>query len=111
MTRHDVDGNSLVLINTFTVDPARSEELLHVLTQATEDVMQHMAGFISANLHISTDKCHVANYAQWRSMDDVKAMMKQPQAQSHMKIAADIAESFQPIFYTLRESITAEPRR
>lgn len=109
MTRHDVDDSDLVLINTFTVDPSRSEELLQVLTRATEDVMQHMAGFISANLHVSTDKRHVANYARWRSMDDVKAMMTMPHAQSHMKIAADIADSFQPIYYTLRDSITAEP--
>lgn len=110
MTRPYSDDQGIVLINTFTVEPSRSEELLQVLTHATHDVMQHMAGFVSANLHVSIDKRHVANYAKWRSMEDIQAMMKQPQAQAHMSVAAGIAESFQPLYYTLTDCIATEPK-
>jgi quinol monooxygenase YgiN len=109
MTTLDRDTQDLVLINTFTVDPTRADALLQVLSEATEQVMRHMPGFISAKLHVSADKHHVANYARWRSMEDVQAMMTKPEAQGHMKIAAGLAESFEPIFYTVRDYIQSEP--
>ncbi len=102
-------SEELILINTFTVEPSRSEELLKILSEATEEVMRHLPGFISVKLHVSTDKRHVANYARWRNMEDIKSMMQTPTAQLHMKMAADLAESFQPIYYALRESIDVEP--
>lgn len=37
------------LINVFTVQPERARELADLLTAATEEVMQHIDGFISAN--------------------------------------------------------------
>lgn len=108
MTTDYPTDNELVLINTFTVEPADSEALLKILSDATEQVIRHMPGFISVKLHVSSDKRHVANYARWRSMEDLQAMMQDPEAQSHMKTAADIAASFQPIYYALRGSIDLE---
>lgn len=61
-------------------------------------------GFVSANLHMSDDKRHVTNYAQWRSREDLEAMMANRDAQPHMREAAAIAASFQPIYYELRET-------
>ena len=43
------------LINVFTVEPERARQLADLLTAATEDMMQHIDGFISANIHLSTD--------------------------------------------------------
>ena len=104
MVKLDPSSGFLVLINTFTVDPAKADELLAVLSRATEERMRHMPGFISANLHLSGDKRYVANYAQWRSKEDLEAMMKNPDAQVHMREAAGLATSYQPIYYDLRES-------
>lgn len=104
MTNLDPDAGYFVLINTFTVDPARAEELLELLSRATETVMRQRPGFVSANLHLSADRRHVANYAQWRRPEDFEAMMQDPNAQIHMREAANIALSFDPIFYSLRES-------
>lgn len=64
MTTLDPDAGHLILINTFDVEPGRAEELLELLSHATEDVMRHQPGFISANLHLSKDGAHVANYVQ-----------------------------------------------
>lgn len=107
MTTLDPAAGYVVLINTFTVEPSRADDLLRVLSRATEDVMRHMPGFVSANLHVSQDKRHVANYAQWRSQDDQDAMMKDPRPRSHMQEAASIATSFEPIYYELVETHAA----
>lgn len=103
MTTLDPEAGYVVLINTFTVNPDRADELLTVLSRATEEGMRRMPGFVSANLHVSRDKRHVANYAQWRSQSDIDAMMADPDARVHMGEAAAIASSFDPIYYDLRE--------
>lgn len=103
MTSLDPAAGLLTLINTFEVEPARADELMAVLSKATEERMRLMTGFVSANLHLSRDKRHVANYAQWRSQADMDAMLANPEAQVHMREAAAIATSFNPIVYDLRE--------
>ena len=104
----DPDAGYVVLINTFTVDPDKAEALLSALSEATVHGMRERPGFISANLHLSRDRRHVANYAQWRSQADLDAMMSDPVARVHMGEAAGIADSFDPICYELRESHAAE---
>lgn len=106
----DPSTDYVVLINTFTVEPDRADELVTELTRATKEGMSSLPGFVSANLHISQDRRHVANYAQWRSQGDIDAMMARPDAQQHMARAAGIATSFDPVYYSLRESLTADDR-
>lgn len=102
-TTLDPRSGHLTLINTFEVDPMRADELLAVLSKATEESMRFCPGFVSANLHVSRDKRHIANYAQWRSQADMDAMLTDPKSQVHMREAAAIATSFMPIVYDLRE--------
>lgn len=87
------------LINIFTVDPVRADELVDVLTSASDKVMQFIPGFISANIHLSADRTRVANYAQWDSAEAYAAMLKNPAAGEHMRQAADIADGFEPHLY------------
>lgn len=108
MTKLDAADGYVTLINTFTVDPDRAEELLRLLSDATATGMRDRPGFVSANLHVSDDRRHVANYAQWRTRADIDAMMADPTAREHMGAAADIAEAFEPIYYELRETHGAE---
>lgn len=108
MTTLDPNSDYIVLINTFTVEPENAEQLMSELSRATETGMRHRPGFVSANLHLSTDKRHIANYAQWRSQADIDAMMNDPAIQQHMQAAASIATAFEPIYYQLRETHTAE---
>jgi quinol monooxygenase YgiN len=107
MTVLDPTAGHLVMINTFIVEPSRAEELLAALSRATDAGIRQRPGFVSANLHVSHDKCHVANYAQWRSKQDLDAMLQDPAAQVHMREAAGIATSFSPILYELRETHSA----
>jgi len=96
------------LINVFTVQPERARELADLLTAATEDVMQHIDGFISANIHLSTDGTRVVNYAQWRSAEAFQAMLSNPTARQHMGQCADLADGYEPHLYTV-ESVHSAP--
>lgn len=108
MTSLDPESGYVVLINTFTVKPDRAEELLEALSQATEHGIRQRPGFVSASFHLSHDRRHVANYAQWRSEADLDAMMSDPAARAHMQQAAAIALSFEAIRYELRASHAAD---
>lgn len=111
MATLDPKDGHMVLINTFTVEPDKAEKLLAELAQATELRIKRQAGFISANLHISEDRRHVANYAQWRSKADYDAFINDPETREHLKSSADLAISFDPIVYELRESASVDDRR
>ncbi len=102
MTILDRQAAYVTLINTFTVDPSRADELLELLKKATAERMRDLPGFISANLHVSLDRRRVANYAQWRSREDFDAMQRDAEAQVHVREAAGIADSFDPVLYDLR---------
>lgn len=86
----------MTLVNVFTVDPQQQQELVDVLVEATDDVMQTLPGFVSANIHRSLEGRHVVNYAQWRSRADFDAMREDPASGSHMARAAALAQ-FTPI--------------
>ena len=81
-------ANHATLINVFTVEPERARQLVDLLTAATEEVMQHIDGFISANIHLSIDGTRVVNYAQWRSAAAFQAMLQNTTAQLHMALCA-----------------------
>jgi quinol monooxygenase YgiN len=109
MATLDPKDGYAVLINTFYVAPDRAEELLALLTAATQETMRFRPGFISANLHLSLDRTRVVNYAQWRSRADFEAILQHPEARVHMKEAANIAASFDPVLCELRYSDNAGP--
>ena len=81
----------MTLISVFTVEPRDQQRLVDLLTEATEAVMRHLPGFVSAHIHKSLDGVRVANHAQWRSRDHFEAMLKSPQAIPHMQAAAELA--------------------
>ena len=101
MTTIERHAPYLTLINVFTVVPERASELAGILDDATDKVMRHLPGFISANIHVSTDGTRVVNYAQWESAEAYQAMLADPTAREHMAPAAALAESFDPHQYTV----------
>ncbi|WIM86914.1 antibiotic biosynthesis monooxygenase family protein [Candidatus Mycobacterium wuenschmannii] len=96
------------LINVFTVEPENAEQLAALLTEATEDVMQYVDEFVSANIHVSTDGTRVVNYAQWRDAAAMQAMQQNPTAREHMGKCAELAIGFEPHLYTV-ESVHPAP--
>ncbi len=104
MTILDADAGYLVIIKTFSVHPAKADELLSILIEGTEQGVSKRPGFISANWHMAKDKRHVTNYAQWRSQTDIDAMMADPDVRKHLQKADGLADRIEPIFYELRKT-------
>src|ERR1700709_2262259 len=92
------ENKYLTLINVFTVDPATQQELVELLTKATETTVKNVKGFISSALHRSLDGKKVTMYAQWESLDDYQAMRNNPTAPPYLEKALEIA-SFDPGMY------------
>lgn len=88
----------VTLINVFTVDPSKQDELVKVLDDATQNVIKDLPGFVSANIHRGLDGRHVANYAQWESREAMEAMLAHPAVQQHLHDAAALA-TFEPNLY------------
>ncbi|KNB51881.1 antibiotic biosynthesis monooxygenase family protein [Streptomyces caatingaensis] len=86
------------LINIFDVEPSKQQELIAVLNEGTEKVMRNRPGFISVNLLASADGTRVVNYAQWRSADDIKATLADPEAGAYAKKAGELAKAA-PLVY------------
>jgi quinol monooxygenase YgiN len=101
ITTISADAAVATLINVFTVRADRQQELVDLLTRATEEVMQHLPGFVAANIHASTDGTRVVNYAQWQSAAAFQAMLDDPAAQEHMRQAAALADQIDPHLYTV----------
>lgn len=57
-------GVKITLINVFTVAPLRQQQLVDLLTRATDNAVSGAPGFLSATLHRSIDGTKVAMYAQ-----------------------------------------------
>jgi quinol monooxygenase YgiN len=83
----------VTLINVFDVDPANQPQLVELLSEGTEKVIRHRPGFVSVNLLASNDGSRVVNFAQWRSLEDIKATLADPDAQGYAQKAAELAEA------------------
>jgi quinol monooxygenase YgiN len=100
-----MSNNPVTLINVFTVAPERQQELVELLTRATEDSVRHATGFISARLHRSLDGTKVTMYAQWRNNEDYEAMRKDPAPLPYLQQALTIA-TFEPGMYEVVQTFS-----
>lgn len=65
------NNDVITVIVIFTVEPERQQELIDTIISFLNTVKQQ-PGFVSASLHKSLDGVKVANYAQWKSQEDVR---------------------------------------
>ena len=100
-----MSDKTVTLINVFTVRPERQQELIELLTRATEESVRHAPGFMSARLHRSLDGTKVTMYAQWRSNADYQAMRTDPTPLHYLTRALEIA-TFEPGIYEVVQSFS-----
>ncbi len=99
MARIGREMGVVTLINVFEVAPEDQGRLVELLVRATDEVMSERPGYVSANIHRSFDGTRVTNYAQWRSREDLEAMLSDPVAAEHMREAGKIAAGYEPHLY------------
>jgi quinol monooxygenase YgiN len=107
LTTLDPGAGYITIINTYAVAPERAEALLDFLVHSTNETIRHVPGFISANLHVNFERTQVLNYAQWKSREAIAAAREDPKVVALMREQLQIADSFTPIQYELRQSLPA----
>jgi quinol monooxygenase YgiN len=100
----------ITLINVFTVDPTRQEELIDLLARATEVSVRHAPGFISARLHRGLDGTKVTMYAKWESREAYQAMRQDAGPTAYLERALAIA-TFDPGMYEVVQTFLPEAPR
>jgi len=104
-----MSNKAVILINVFTVEPGKQQELIELLTQATADSVRHAPGFISARLHRSLDGTKVTMYAEWQSDEHYQAMRRDPAPLPYLQRALAIAK-FEPGMYELVQTFSPAAR-
>lgn len=99
----DPDAVPVVLINVLKCQPEKQEALLELLFGLME-IQRALPGFVSATLHRGLNGKTVANHAVWRSVDDWKAMTRNPDVSAAMNPVMAIA-TFEPNLYAPGELI------
>lgn len=107
MSTITANSNLCTLINVFTVSAERQQELVDVLVEITEQVIKDLPGFVSANIHKSSDGVRVTNYAQWESPAALQNMLNDPEAGRHIAKCREIAEHIDFHLYTVEHCTVA----
>jgi quinol monooxygenase YgiN len=107
MTTISKHNKFLTFINVFTVEPSNQQQLVELLTLATQSSVRNIPGFISSSLHRSIDGTKVTMYAQWRSINDYQRMRENPVASPYLEQALAIAK-FDPGMYEVVETFTPD---
>lgn len=94
----------ITVISTFTVEPARQEELVALLTDHADRLLSGRPGFAGCALHASQDGTAVVNYALWRDADAIRNMLADPGVRQHARAVRSIAIG-EPTRYTVRHVI------
>ncbi|MGO9963305.1 MAG: antibiotic biosynthesis monooxygenase family protein [Acidimicrobiales bacterium] len=84
------DAPLVTMVNVFTVEPENQRLLVERWQRATEEVIRHLPGFVSANIHRSLDGTKVVNYAQWETREALTAMLQNPAARRHLRELGEI---------------------
>jgi heme-degrading monooxygenase HmoA len=95
----DPEAKVLTFINIYEVAPEKQAELAELLSAAAAETFRHMPGFVSVNIHRSTDGNRVANYTQWASKDEFERMGNSAEAQALFRKFAAVAKSVAPAVY------------
>jgi heme-degrading monooxygenase HmoA len=93
-------GREIVtLINVFTVPPGGQEPFAAAQSGEYRRLRGQIAGSLSANLHRGTDGVTLANYAQFRSMDDYRAWLQSDLMRDHLKVIHALIQVSEPGMY------------
>ena len=98
ITRISDSADICTLINTFDAKPQNEKCIVDLLRRFTLEASRH-PGFIAASIHVSLGGERVVNYVQWKTRDDLAAMLQTEAAQQHMAEVGALADAVTPVFY------------
>lgn len=75
----------LTVLIVFDVTPDQVDEHIANIKEFLLGTVKSQPGFVSANLHISTDRKRIVNYAQWRTEADYENFLANEEVQAKAK--------------------------
>jgi heme-degrading monooxygenase HmoA len=93
-------------ITTVKLPPDNEDEVLDLMIERAR-FMATQPGFVSINLHRSTDHSHVVNYIQWADADQLKAAHHSPEFRKKWPKFGELAEEIEPCLYEVVHSEAA----
>jgi quinol monooxygenase YgiN len=84
------------LVNVFTAEPGKQQELLALLQEGTETMFSKMPGWISTSLLRGREGKQVVVYSQWQDAKDIDAFRQDPRMRPYFQRFAELGkyESF-----------------
>jgi hypothetical protein len=80
MTLIRIDKDIITLINVFTVDPSKQQQLVDALIETTKQVWRLQDGYVSASIHKSKNRKRVVNYVQYKGKEAFDRRLDNPEA-------------------------------
>ena len=77
--------NILTVLIEFELSPDEVDEHVANIKEFVKGTVKGQPGFISANLHVSTDRKKVVNYAQWKTEEDYQNFLNNEEVQGMAK--------------------------
>jgi heme-degrading monooxygenase HmoA len=84
---------SPILIDTWTVDPSRKDELVRRISDAVRDVIHGQPGFVSAQIYESTDGGVVMLSVRMRTAKERQHLTDSPEAHKVLRELRAIAHA------------------
>jgi hypothetical protein len=84
---------SPILIDTWTVDPSRKDELVRRISDAVREVILGQPGFVSAQIYESTDEGVVMLSVCMRTAKERQHLMDSPEAHKMLRELRAIAHT------------------
>ncbi len=74
--------NLLTVLTEFDASPSQVDDQIARLKEFLLETVKVQRGFVSANLHISSDRNKIINYSQWRTSEDYEAFLVDEELQA-----------------------------
>jgi heme-degrading monooxygenase HmoA len=85
-------------ITTVKLSPDNQDEVLKLMKERAR-FMATQPGFVSVNLHRSTDGSHVVNYVQWTNADRLAAAHHSPEFRKKWPRFGELVKEADPCLY------------
>ena len=92
------NGGFVTQITTVRVEPEHQAEVLELMIERAR-FMARQPGFISVNLHRSTDGGHIVNYIQWRDRGHLEAAHHSSEFRTKWPRFGELVEDVKPCIY------------
>ena len=99
MTQIAKNFQGQTVICTFEVTQGSAHDVRDALNDASDQVIRHQPGYVSAAVHLNDAQTRIATYSQWRDRRDYQAMLRSPEMRDRNRAIHAMCRHFEPVMY------------